>query len=297
MTGTAKYYSTQPNQPIKVSNTQSISLNVTCSENQTAEIYTDYFIEETSSSSTDLETTPDYTTLTTTTLSNPPLNLAGQIQAFFLAFFGDIQFVLDLLSTATYDLSGCLQSCSFQGFCLFNPVNSHYECNCIDFITGTACSSDTRPCSSSPCLNGGSCTDFSSSQTQLNISTTEYICSCTYLYYGDNCENKINICQNITCSGNGFCKDLGNATKCICKKYFSGDNCEIEASDLKTVKAVISTATVVAYVIFGMSILMVLFCDFTSYLTGKFDVNNKRSPRRNSFSLDKPIYVNWPNEN
>ncbi|KAH3692451.1 hypothetical protein DPMN_194292 [Dreissena polymorpha] len=53
-----------------------------------------------------------------------------------------------------------------------------YRCLCQQGYTGQTCETDINECGSSPCQNGGSCTD------RLN----GYVCRCTEAYTGSNCE-------------------------------------------------------------------------------------------------------------
>ena len=268
--------------------TESTLFNTIISSNATNEIT--FLTESATNKVTNLPSTST-THATTKTSSN-------QINSFFSAFFGNVTFVLSLLSGVNYDISGCLQNCSMQGYCLPNPITMQYSCTCVDFKTGLGCSSDSRPCFSSPCMNSGFCSDFSilSNQTQLNT-TADYTCECIYPYYGSQCQNKINLCQNVTCSGNGVCQDLGNSTGCKCFTGYNGDLCDLESSELKTIKTVISTTTVVTYVTIGVFILMILCIDYTSYRQGKFILRGKRNEQNRlirSQKNRKPEYVNWP---
>ena len=185
-----------------------------------------------------------------------------------------------------------MKSCSLQGYCVRDPTTMQYSCACVDFKTGFDCNSDLRPCFSSPCLNMGVCTDFSN-QTQLNATRNNYTCECIHPYYGSQCQNKINICENVNCSGNGLCQDMGNSTKCKCFMGFIGDKCETETAKLKTIKNIISTTTIVAYLTLGVFLLMVLCIDYTSYRQGKFKpIEQKRTNVSKKYR--KPVYVNWP---
>ena len=180
-----------------------------------------------------------------------------------------------ILSNATYDINGCLLSCSNQGECVLNMITSQYECVCIEFFSGKSCKKDIRPCSSYPCLNQGRCLNHIANMS-LNASFT---CECFYPYYGRNCQFKIELCSNITCSGNGFCVFVGNATQCQCKQYFSGNECEVVSSKLKTMKIIISTATIATVLVFVAFVFMVLACDYTSFLQGKFKPKRRKTVR------------------
>ena len=289
----ATYYSNKPN-PVTLSATRYINVypsNET--DNETCVYYTQSTLESlnTTTSESIIEITEE------AGFTIEPNSLTKEINAFYNSFYSDMAFILTLLSASTGDISGCLSNCSSKGFCNQNPSTYEYECECVGYSTGSDCSSDIRPCSSNPCLNNGLCSDFSKVSSSLNISTTDYLCQCALNYYGNQCQNKINVCKNVTCSANGYCIDLGNSTKCKCKKYFSGDFCEIESNELKTVKAVISMATIIAFIVFIVYITIVLLCDYTSFLHGKFTPKHDKPVNYNSSISDKNrirklIYVN-----
>jgi hypothetical protein len=60
------------------------------------------------------------------------------------------------------------------------------------------------------------------------------------------CQNKIDLCQNQTCSKQGNCIEVNNEPVCSCHYLYEGGNCESESQALKTVKSLISTASVIA---------------------------------------------------
>ena len=81
--------------------------------------------------------------------------------------------VNNVLKTYTGDLSACLANCSNQGICTLNSMQQ-YICQCNLFRTGISCQSDSRPCSSGPCLNGGICND--------TMNKTSFECTCQSLW-------------------------------------------------------------------------------------------------------------------
>ena len=124
--------------------------------------------------------------------------------------------VVNLLDS-TYDLSGCIVNCSNKGLCKFDTTKNMFNCECnSDYIIGSACQMDTRPCSLNSCLNNGTCLDYTNNQTfdlELNSNRT-YVCLCDKNYEGENCESRIDLCLNFTCSGNGYCVEKDNKPKC-----------------------------------------------------------------------------------
>ena len=63
-----------------------------------------------------------------------------------------------ILETYIGDLTGCLANCSNQAVCMLD-TQQKYICQCKEFKNGLSCQSDTRPCSSNPCLNNGVCSN------------------------------------------------------------------------------------------------------------------------------------------
>jgi Tfp pilus assembly major pilin PilA len=87
----------------------------------------------------------------------------------------------EVLTNYTGDLSACLANCSNQGICILNSLQQ-YICECNQYRTGKSCQSDTRPCSSNPCLNNGLCID-----TNNQTLSFQCICSNSSLFYGTYC--------------------------------------------------------------------------------------------------------------
>ena len=64
--------------------------------------------------------------------------------------------------------------------------------------TGSVCEEDIDECSSSPCINGGTCTD----------SLATHVCTCPFGYTGTNCELNIDECALNLCQHAVSCTDL-----------------------------------------------------------------------------------------
>ena len=78
-------------------------------------------------------------------------------------------------------------------------------------------------CASSPCENGGACTD----------DVNGYTCTCPAGYEGTNCETNIDDCSPNPCLNGGACTDDVNGYTCTCPAGYSGTNCETSAQVTK----------------------------------------------------------------
>jgi len=165
-------------------------------------------------------------------------------------------------------MSACLANCSNQGICVLNSLQQ-YICACNEYKTGKACQTDSRPCSSNPCLNNGTCSNIILSNNQ-----TSFECSCQNpsVYYGIYCQNKFDLCLNnteICIEGQGFCIVNDTQPMCKCFKYFTGTKCEIMSTSLIMTKAIINISSIIAIAVLVSFIILVLCLDFTKFMGKK----------------------------
>ena len=156
-------------------------------------------------------------------------------------------------------------------------------CQCNQYRTGASCQSDTRPCSSGPCLNNGSCSNINND--------TSFECTCqNELYYGKYCESSINLCLNSTiCIRNqGYCQMNGTQPVCKCFKDFSGINCEIMSTSLVVRKSIISATSIIAIVVMICYAMVILCFDYTRYCLKK---NSRREFIHREGEIKRFIYI------
>lgn len=82
------------------------------------------------------------------------------------------------------------------------------------------------------CLYDGICTNL------IEESNYDFNCTCKFPYYGKNCQLKQNLCKEITCSNQGICYTNETTYYCKCFNGYSGQLCEIQSSQAKTIKTI-----------------------------------------------------------
>ena len=178
-------------------------------------------------------------------------------------------------------MSACLGNCSNQGICVLNVYTQEYTCECNQYRTGKACQTDSRPCSSSPCLNNGTCSNTN------NETSFQCICQNPNLFFGSYCENRIDLCFNNTevcIKGQGYCvlNNTQSQPMCKCLKGYSGPKCEIMSTSLAVTKIIINASSIIAIVVLVSLIILVLCFDYTKYFAMKNRnvIKNKQEIKR-----------------
>ncbi|XP_075972457.1 uncharacterized protein LOC142974178 [Anticarsia gemmatalis] len=92
-----------------------------------------------------------------------------------------------------------------------------YSCYCQPGYTGDRCELEYNECESSPCANGGTCTDRVGS----------FECSCGRGYTGNTCQLKVDLCSPNPCPSHKYCVDRGNNYECECPRGYVGEECHM----------------------------------------------------------------------
>ncbi|XP_053372966.1 uncharacterized protein LOC123561091 [Mercenaria mercenaria] len=109
--------------------------------------------------------------------------------------------------------------CQNGGVCT-DAVNG-YSCACAVGYDGDNCQTNTDECSSNPCQNGGVCTD----------DVNGYSCTCVVGFEGDNCETDTDECASNPCQNGGVCTDAVNGYSCACAAGYEGDDCQTDTDE------------------------------------------------------------------
>uniref|UniRef100_A0A674NDB1 Delta-like protein n=1 Tax=Takifugu rubripes TaxID=31033 RepID=A0A674NDB1_TAKRU len=111
---------------------------------------------------------------------------------------------------------GTHQPCLNGGTCI-NTGPDKYQCTCAEGYSGANCERAEHACLSSPCSNGGSCSETSQG----------YECQCAPGWSGPSCTINIDDCAPNPCNHGGTCQDLVNGYKCHCPSQWMGKTCLI----------------------------------------------------------------------
>lgn len=105
--------------------------------------------------------------------------------------------------------------CENGGKC--SDLHPGYECHCRTGYKGVRCQINEDGCASDPCMNDGQCVSLGK----------DFQCKCLAGFRGKRCEINVNECASSPCRNNGKCVDEINGYECVCERNFGGKNCEI----------------------------------------------------------------------
>lgn len=103
--------------------------------------------------------------------------------------------------------------CLYGGTCRADTTSGNFTCDCPSQMTGKRCDYG-RFCLPNPCRNGGICEE----------GDAEPICKCRG-YSGPTCENDIDECLNHPCDNGATCANEPGSFRCICPPNLTGSNC------------------------------------------------------------------------
>ena len=175
-------------------------------------------------------------------------------------------------------LTSCILNCSNRGQCRQDSTRLYCTCD-ESYFKGDSCQYDIRPCSSSPCLNGASCSNI------FDTNSSSFKCNCNSSFFGTNCQNIKDLCANLTCiKDQGYCqinyKDLNPTAWCFCLNGYLGDGCSQKSLALQVHNIVVSVATILAIVIVTLFCAFVLFMDYLKYFVIKDKSVRKRKKKK-----------------
>ncbi|CAF0777743.1 unnamed protein product [Brachionus calyciflorus] len=211
-------------------------------------------------------------------------NKKNQFRHFFI---NDLSFdiILSLLTNNSIDLNNCLSNCSGNGFCNFyDDDDFKFICECFTNFFGPSCHINKNiPCL---CKNNATCINNSCECPSEKNQTSPF--------YGKFCEFKIDVCENETCSNNGVCFDDGLKAKCKCFDKYSGEKCQIELDEMKILKIVIRTSSIISILIIILFYLLFIICDLSSYFCRKSIVTKRQKDRKQKLIyMNKHRYINF----
>lgn len=117
---------------------------------------------------------------------------------------------------------GTRELCQNGGTCE-NNAPDEYMCRCPEGFSGVNCEIVDNPCATSPCWNGGMCSEINGT----------FSCTCAPGWMGPMCKQNINECESNPCANGGTCGDLVNGYHCLCRSGWEGARCQLDADECK----------------------------------------------------------------
>jgi len=106
-----------------------------------------------------------------------------------------------------------------------------FLCGCSAGYSGSTCTTDVDECASSPCVNGGACTDSRVLQQPM-VRTGAFKCACKNGFSGGRCEADRDECLSSPCRNGATCSTLSfGSYSCACAKGWFGKNCEKDVDE------------------------------------------------------------------
>ncbi|XP_068222449.1 protein crumbs isoform X2 [Palaemon carinicauda] len=118
------------------------------------------------------------------------------------------------------EIDECLSSPCLNGGTCSDGENS-YSCTCPQGYSGDSCEVNNDDCSPNPCQNGGTCLD--------GIDT--YACMCPPGFVGEHCEENLDECASNVCVNFAQCIDQTGDYECVCLDGWTGKNCDQEIDE------------------------------------------------------------------
>nr|XP_026693424.1 uncharacterized protein LOC100183806 [Ciona intestinalis] len=118
------------------------------------------------------------------------------------------------------DIDDCASTPCLNGGTCTDGVSS-FTCACVNGYTGADCSTNIDDCASTPCANGGTCTD----------GVASFTCACVNGYTGADCSTNIDDCASTPCLNGGTCTDGVSSFTCACVNGYTGADCSTNIDD------------------------------------------------------------------
>ncbi|CCD69400.2 EGF-like domain-containing protein [Caenorhabditis elegans] len=118
------------------------------------------------------------------------------------------------------------EPCLYGGTCS-DLGNGSYSCACLNLYMDTNCETFDS-CYINKCENGGTCVPT------YNLLDSTFTCQCTPDWKGTYCEEERYYCDETPCENGGECEDIigpPNSYNCTCTPQWTGFNCTIDVDE------------------------------------------------------------------